>query len=227
MCGRYSLTAAPPRVEAFLGVSGGTLLRPRYNVAPGQDVSVAVSAPGGGRALVARRFGLVPPFARDPDVGARLANARVESAAERPAFRDAFRRRRCLVPADGFYEWRRRKGGAEPHHVALPDGALFAMAGLWERFERADGTALETCAILTGPSRGRLRELHPRAPLLLEPASFDAWLDPALRDPARVHALLGSELAEALAFRPVDARVNDPRFDDPACLAPAAQLAWF
>jgi putative SOS response-associated peptidase YedK len=169
MCGRYSLTAVPTRVEAFLGASDGAVLRPRYNVAPGQDVPVAVAGPAGRRALVLRRWGLVPRFARDPAAGARSANARVETAAEHPAFREAFRARRCLVPADGFYEWRRRRGGAEPHHVTLPDGALFAMAGLWERFEPPDGPALETCAVLTGPARGRVRELHARAPILVAP----------------------------------------------------------
>jgi putative SOS response-associated peptidase YedK len=225
MCGRYSLTAVPTRVEAFLGASDGAVLRPRYNVAPGQDVPVAVAGPAGRRALVLRRWGLVPRFARDPAAGARSANARVETAAEHPAFREAFRARRCLVPADGFYEWRRRRGGAEPHHVTLPDGALFAMAGLWERFEPPDGPALETCAVLTGPARGRVRELHARAPILVAPADFGAWLDPAARDPERLRALLSNQLAESLSYRAVDPRVNDPRFDEPACLAPAPQLS--
>lgn len=225
MCGRYSLTAPPPRVAAFLGAAGAGVLRSRFNVAPGQDVAVAVCGEDGRRAVVARRWGFVARFARDAASGVRAVNARVETAAEHPAFREAFRVRRCLVPADGFYEWRRRRGGAEPYHVALPGRALFAMAGLWERCEPAGGEPVETCVILTGPACGRLRELHGRAPLLVDPERFDAWLDPGQHDPERLRETLASDLADALELRAVDPRVSDPRFDEPACLEPAPQLA--
>jgi len=222
MCARYTLTAAPPRVEAFLEATGGAFLRPRFNVAPGQEAPVAVAARGG-RTLVAQTFG-VALRAGGRAAGARSPNARAESAAELPAFRDAFRRRRGLVPADGFYEWRRGRHGPVPHHVALPGRALFALAALFEP-GAAGGAAGGSFALLTGPAPGTLRGLHPRAPILVAPAHFDAWLDPALEHPARLRALLGNELAEALAFRPVDPRVNDPRFDDPACLEASPQLS--
>jgi putative SOS response-associated peptidase YedK len=224
VCGRYTLTAAPARVAEQFEVEVGAELRPRSNVAPGQDVAAVLVAPDGKRALAALRWGLVPRAAARPDPGARTINARVESAAERPAFREAYRKRRCLLPADGFYEWRRSTGGAHPYHVTLPGGALFAFAGLWERWEGATGS-LSSCTILTGPARGALRELHDRMPLLLSPGDYAAWLDPARTEPARVHALLGSPLSEMLAFRAVDPRVNDPRFDEPECLAPAPQLS--
>jgi putative SOS response-associated peptidase YedK len=160
-----------------------------------------------------------------PRAGAPLAiNARVETAAERPAFRSAFRRARCLLPADGFYEWRRGATGAQPYHVALPGRALFAFAGLFERGpERARPPG--RCAILTGPARAAVREIHDRMPLLVAPEDYAAWLDPALEDPERVRALLGSRLSKALEIRAVDPRVNDVRFDAPACLDPAPQLS--
>lgn len=223
MCARYTLTAAPPRVEAFLEATGGALLRPRFNVAPGQEASIAVAAPGGGRALVARTFGLAVGGRSERATSARRPNARAETAAELRAFAESFRRRRGLVPADGFYEWRRGRHGSEPHHVALPGRSLFALAALFDP-PGPDGAG-GGFAILTGPAPGSLRALHPRAPILLERAHFDAWLDPALEDPIRLRALLANELAGSLTFRPVDPRVNDPRFDDPACLDAAPQLS--
>jgi putative SOS response-associated peptidase YedK len=225
VCGRYTLTAAPARVAESFGVAAPAELRPRYNVAPGQAAPAVLAGPSGARELRFLRWGLVPPWADGPGAGARASNARIESAAERPTFRAAFRQRRCLVPADGFYEWRARAGGAEPHHVALPGGALFAFAGLHERFEEPGGATLLTFTILTGPARGRLRELHGRMPLIVAPEDYDAWIDPAPGEPEALRALLGSRLSDALEFRPVDGSVNDARFDGPACLAPASQLS--
>jgi putative SOS response-associated peptidase YedK len=224
VCGRYTLTSAPARVAEEFGLADAGALAPRFNVAPGQDVPAVVVGPEGERRLAALRWGLVPRSATRPDSGARTINARVESAAERPTFREVFRHRRCLLPADGFYEWRRGTGGAHPYHVTLPGGALFAFAGLWDTWERG-APALASCAIVTGPSRGRLRELHARMPLLVAPEDYAAWLDPARTEPERVRALLSSRLSDQLAFRAVDPRVNDPRFDEPACLAPAPQLS--
>jgi putative SOS response-associated peptidase YedK len=216
VCGRYTLTAAPARVAEQLGLAAPPDLRARFNIAPGQEVPAVVQRRGGARAWVALRWGLA---AR---AGAPLAiNARIETAAERPSFRHAFRHARCLLPADGFYEWRRGATGSQPYHVALPGRAVFAFAALFDGGAGAPGG----CAILTGPSRGGLRELHSRMPLLLAPEAYAAWLDPGLEDPERVRALLGSPLSEALELRAVDPRVNDARFDDPACLGPAPQLS--
>jgi putative SOS response-associated peptidase YedK len=224
VCGRFTLTAAPARVAEHFGLHDVAGLRPRFNAAPGQEVAVVLGE-GGRRTLGFRRWGLVPPWARDPAVGTRAINARVESAAERPAFRDALRLRRCLVPADGFYEWRRTRSGAEPHHVALEGGGLLAFAAIHERFEAGGAAPLHTCAILTCAARGRVRELHDRMPVIVSPEAYGAWLDPDLQDPERLRPLLCSELADRLGFRAVDARVNDPAFDEPGCLAPAAQLS--
>ena len=223
VCGRYTLTAAPAQVAEHFDVASGPGLAPRFNVAPGQEVP-AVLCEASGRVLASLRWGLVPGWAKSAAFGARAINARVESAAARPAFREAYRKRRCLLPADGFYEWRARPGGAEPHHVALPGRRLFAFAGLHERFEH-DGAALRSVAILTCPARGRIRELHGRMPVIVAPEDYDAWLDPARCEPDALAPLLGSRLSDELEFRAVDARVNDVRFDEPACLAPAAQLS--
>jgi putative SOS response-associated peptidase YedK len=223
VCGRYTLTAAPAQVAEHFGVAPLDGFAPRFNVAPGQDVP-AVLREAGGRTLAALRWGLVPGWAKSAAFGARAINARVESAAERPAFREAFRKRRCLLPADGFYEWRARAGGAEPHHVALRGRRLFAFAGLHECFERG-GATLRSVAILTCPARGRLRELHGRMPVIVAPEDYDAWLDPARCEPEELTPLLVSRLSDELESRAVDARVNDVHFDEPACLAPAAQLS--
>jgi putative SOS response-associated peptidase YedK len=228
VCGRYTLTAPPARIaEHFdLPAEATGALRPRYNVAPGQPVPV-VSETDGRRGLALLHWGLrgvgAPGAPRPPTP----INARIESAAEVPAFRDALARGRCLVPADGFFEWRKRAGGPEPHWIALPDRALFAFAGLSAPAagEAAGGEA-GSVAILTRPARGRLRELHERMPVILAPADYAAWLDPR-HGGAEALARCESPLSDRLTFRPVDARVNDVRFDDPACLEPSAQLAWF
>ena len=223
VCGRYTLTAAPAEVAEHFAVAPGDGLAPRFNIAPGQNVPVVLRE-SESRSLAALRWGLVPAWAEGAAFGARAINARAESAAQQPAFREALRKRRCLLPADGFYEWRAHAGGPQPHHVALPGRRLFAFAGLHERFERGGGT-LRSVAILTRPARGRLCELHRRMPVIVSPDDYDAWLDPALDEPEDVEALLASPLSDELEFRAVDARVNDVSCDEPACLAPAAQLS--
>jgi putative SOS response-associated peptidase YedK len=173
----------------------------------------------GERRLELRRWGLVPRWARDPAIGSRLINARSESAAGKPAFRDALRRRRCLVPADGFYEWKQDPGLRRPHHLHLPGRALFAFAGLYERWRSAeDQPPLETCTLLTTAANERVRPLHDRMPLILDPDAYAAWLDPDLSDPDALRLRIGSKRSDALCFHPVGLRVNDPRNDDPRCL---------
>jgi putative SOS response-associated peptidase YedK len=228
VCGRYTLTAPPARIAEQFDLPAETTaaLRPRYNVAPGQPIPVVAEADGR-RELAHLHWGLrgvgAPGTARAPTP----INARIEGAADVPPFRDALARGRCLVPADGFFEWRKRAGGPEPHWIALPDRALFAFAGL-SAPAATDAPSGEagSVAILTRPARGRLRELHERMPVILAPGDYPAWLD-LRRGTAEALAHCESSLSERLTFRPVDARVNDVRFDDPACLEPSAQLAWF
>jgi putative SOS response-associated peptidase YedK len=227
MCGRFTLTTTPDEVARHFGLDETPELAPRFNVAPGQPVATIDRArPDGRPALRLRRWGLVPHWAKDAKIGARTINARVETLAEKPAFRDAFRLRRCLVPADGFYEWAARAGaGKQPFHVTLPGRRLFAFAGLWERWRDPAGQALETCSLLTTAANARLRDVHDRMPVILAPADYASWLAPGPADAAALQRLVRGELAEALELHAVGRRVNDARVDDAACLAPAGASA--
>jgi putative SOS response-associated peptidase YedK len=217
MCGRFSLTRSAAEVAEHFGLREVPSLGPRYNVAPGQPVLVVRQDPeAGARRGELRVWGLLPRAARRASSG--WINARIESAAERPAFRDALRGRRCLVPADGFYEWSGSAPHRAPHHLALPGGPLFAMAGLYDTWRGPDGEVRETCAVLTTAACAPVQALHDRMPVLLAPSSYAAWLDPGLRDPEAVRALVAASPGAALVARRVGPRVNDPRHDEPACL---------
>lgn len=224
MCGRFTLTTTPEELSEHFGLSETPLLAPRFNIAPTQLIAtVSDDREHTRRILVPRRWGLIPAWAKDPKIGNRMINARVETLAEKPAFRDALRERRCLIPADGFYEWAARPGGAKlPHHIALPRRRCFAIAGLWERWYDPSGARVESCTLLTTEARPELRALHDRMPVILAEADYAAWLAPAALDAATLRRIALGAPAEALAWHPVGQEVNDPRFDDPTCLAPAA-----
>jgi len=218
VCGRYALTTPPEAMRRLFGFAECPNLAPRYNVAPGQDVpAVRATADGRRRTLVMLRWGLVPPWAGDPAIGNRLINARAETLAEKPAFRAAFRRRRCLIPADGFYEWQRAGAGRRPWHLRRPDGRVFAMAGLWERWCGPEGEPVETCAIVTTAADAAVRPIHHRMPVIVAPGHFATWLEGEAEAAAE---LLRRPTTEILQACPVGRRVNDVGNDDPACLAP-------
>jgi putative SOS response-associated peptidase YedK len=221
VCGRFTLTSSPERLAERFGLDEVPGLAPRFNIAPSQEVATVRRRDGSGaRVLEMRRWGLVPSWARDPRVGNRMINARSETVAERPAFRSAFRLRRCLVPADGFYEWAGGRGPRQPYHIRLADGAPFGIAGLWERWSGPDGGVIESCTLLTTAANARLAAVHDRMPVILEPEAFERWLDPAVREPERLRDLLRPLPPERVALHPVSRRVNDPRNDDPGCVAP-------
>ncbi len=223
MCGRFTLTARPEVLARAFALEDAPELAPRWNAAPGQDVATIARTPEGRRELRMRRWGLVPGWARDRRIGSRLINARAETAALRPAFREALRLRRCAVPVDGFYEWAAGGTGSgprQPYYVALPDRAPFAIAGLFERWRGEDGAWLETCVLLTVAANERVRGLHDRMPAILPERDLEPWLDPMLRDPRRVARLLVPSAGTELELRPVSRRVNRPEHDDPACIAP-------
>jgi len=223
MCGRYSITQPVEAIQRVFHVGERPNLPPRYNVAPTQDVPAVRRGEDGERHLALLRWGLIPFWADDASIGSRMINARAESAAEKNAFRTAFRRRRCLIVADGFYEWQKpaTKGGRkQPYRVTLTDGGLFAFAGLWESWrEPASGETVESCAILTTDANEDLAQIHERMPVILDPAGYETWLDPDA-DPVDAQALLGPYPSERLTAYPVPTRVNAVANDDPAVIEP-------
>ena len=222
MCGRFTLTASRETLTNLFPLFDIPDVAPSYNVAPTQTV-LAVRVPAGGDKpeLAALKWGLVPGWADDPAIGNRLINARAETVAEKPAFRSAFRQRRCLVLADGFYEWQKVERKKQPYLFRLRDGAPFAFAGLWEHWER-DGRALDSCTILTTGANALVKPLHERMPVILAPADFDRWLDPKAAKGPELQALLRPYPAEAMTAYPVATRVNNARHNDADCVAPLA-----
>lgn len=223
MCGRFSLGVSTDDLREEFGIVEGSLdWAPRYNIAPTQDVAVVVAGERGPR-LGVLRWGLVPHWADDPAIGNRLINARAESVADKPSFRDAFRTRRCLILADGFYEWQRTgKGNAKvPVYIRLPDGRPFAFAGLWERWRPRHGDPLHTCAIITTDAAPSIRSIHNRMPVILRPDERQQWIDPH----AAPETLLGllHPYAGVLDAYPVSPVVNSPENDGPECVRPAGE----
>jgi putative SOS response-associated peptidase YedK len=211
MCGRTALTASPEDLREVFGLDETPDLVPHYNVPPSQPVAVIRE---GMRRIELLRWGLIPRWADDPKVGHRLSLARIESVATTPAFRDALRKRRCLVVVDGFFEWDAGGAPRQPYFIRRPDRAPFALAGLWDRWSSKDGEVIESCAILTQPARPPVDAVHGRMPLVLEKEAWDPWLDSRQED---VGSLLHERTPELVAY-PVSLHVNDPRHDDPRCL---------
>jgi putative SOS response-associated peptidase YedK len=220
MCGRFSLHTDGAALAEQFGLPEVPALEPRYNIAPTQPVLV-VRQEDGARRLRAVQWGLVPSWADDPAMGAKLINARGETVAEKPSFRSAFARRRCLVPADGFYEWQASGKGRpkQPYYIRMEDERPFAFAGLWEYWEGAEG-ALETCTIITTEPNDLLRPLHNRMPVILPAADYAQWLDPDTpRGP--LGALLRPYPPEEMSAYPVRRTVNNARHEGPECIAAA------
>ena len=165
------------------------------------------------------KWGLIPAWAQDPAIGHKLINARSETVTEKPSFRDAFRKRRCLIPADGFYEWQRRGTNKQPYYFQMRGGSPFAMAGLWERWTNTDGEPVETCAILTTVCNDLLRPVHERMPVILKAEDYDRWLDESVRGAEPLIPLLRPYPAAEMVAHPVSLYVNNPEHDDERCLA--------
>lgn len=227
MCGRYTLT--DPGEELLRQFQLPLLppeYRPRYNIAPSQPVPIIVTV-AGQRRIGMVRWGLVPGWAKDASIGQRMINARAETLAEKPAFRTALRRRRCLIPADGFYEWRVRNGRKQPVRFVGAKQRVFAFAGLWESWqppandgENEPPSRLVTCTIVTTAANDLVRPVHDRMPVILPPDAYDLWLDPQVQDPAAVLPLLTAAPEDALRFYDVSTLVNSPANDVPRCVEP-------
>jgi putative SOS response-associated peptidase YedK len=219
MCGRYTLSTPAGRLAEEFQLDSTVEIPPSYNVAPTQQVA-AVLEDEGGRRLEMLRWGLVPSWADDPDIGARMINARSETAPEKPSFRRAFRGRRCLIAADGFYEWKREEGGKQPYYFRMQDGRPFAFAGLWESWDKGGGELL-TCTILTTSPNSVLQGIHDRMPVILPHDAYNAWLDPDA-DREELGELMIPYPGDDLETYPVSRFVNSPRNNDERCIEPAA-----
>ena len=221
MCGRFTLrTNSASLVEQF----GGELpfdLPLRYNIAPTQSGGHRANRTGG-RSVGSGRWcvgDLIPSWAKDASIGNRMINARAETIADKPAFRTALRRRRCLVPADGYYEWQKTGKSKQPYYIRLRDDRPFAMAGLWERWINPEtGEPIETCTIITTDANELTRPIHDRMPVILNAADYDLWLDPQTQNPDPLRSLLRPFDVQAMRADPVDTYVNSPRNDDPRCI---------
>jgi putative SOS response-associated peptidase YedK len=232
MCGRFTLRAPADAIAEEFGLVELPDLAPRFNIAPTQPVAVVREIPSAilkgqeispppRRELVFLHWGLVPSWADDPAIGNRLINARVEGVAEKPSFRAAFRRRRCLVVADGFYEWQKIGRAKQPFFFRLRGDHPFGFAGLWEYWEGPGHSALESCTILTTEANDLVRAVHDRMPVIVPPDQYARWLDPAIAHAEQVASILTPHPSGEMESFAVCARVNSPAVDDADCLKPA------
>ena len=222
MCGRYAFFSPAEAVKRVFALDDVPALEPRYNVAPTQDVPTVRAGEEGARAFALLHWGLVPKWAKEKAIGNRMINARAETLAEKPSFRDAFRKRRCLVLADGWYEWQVAPGGKQPWFIRMKDARPFAFAGLWERWrDPASGMPLESCTIVTTDAAESIRKIHERMPVVLADADQDRWLDTAFSDTDKLSELLRPFDPKLLEAWKVGREVNAPKNQGPELIAEA------
>lgn len=218
MCGRFTLKAAAISLQELFDLADVPTLPPRYNIAPTQTVPAVRMAPDAGkRELVMLRWGLIPSWAKDKKIGYSLINARSDTVATKPSFRSAFKSRRCLVAADGYYEWQKVGDKKQPHYFCRADGKPFAFAGLWEHWEGGDGEVIESCSLLTTEPNDLARTVHDRMPVILDRKDFGVWLDPDNKDAKALSALLCPCPTKGLTAYAVSTAVNNPSNNSPAC----------
>lgn len=221
MCGRFSLRTPAAILAQLFQLAESPAWAPRYNIAPSQAAPVVVMTPEHpDRQFRQWRWGLIPGWSKDPGIGTRMINAQAETASSKPAFRVAFRKRRCLVLADGFYEWQQLGRKKQPFYIRMGNDSPFAFAGLWEQWKGPDGAAIDSCTLLTIEPNDLIRRFHHRMPVILDPEDYALWLDPGIRDPEQLQPLLRPYSSEALTAYPVSTRVNNPSNDIPECIEP-------
>lgn len=221
MCGRFTLRTPAKEIAEQFALFSAPDLTPRYNIAPSQQVAAVRVAHNDGRELVWLRWGLVPSWADDSAVGYKMINARGESVATKPSFRNDFKARRCLVVADGFYEWQKTGGKKQPYYIRLKSGRPFAFAGLWEHWGR-EGKEIDSCTIITTDANELMEPLHDRMPVIVAASDYDLWLDPAVKDVERLQALLQPYPPGEMEAYPVSTVVNNPRNETEKCVERAA-----
>ena len=219
MCGRYRLSRRKQLIAKYFETDNDVDWEPRYNIAPSQPVGIIRQDPSTPeRRFSLARWGLIPSWASDASIGFKTINARAETVTSKPAFRDAFMSRRCLLPADGFFERRRSGKEKQPFHFGMQDDSLFAFAGLWDRWRPPSGTVIESCAILTTTANSLLADIHDRMPVILRQKNYDQWLDPGFRNvKALAEVLMPFDAAQMRSF-PVSTRINAVANDDPDCV---------
>jgi putative SOS response-associated peptidase YedK len=215
MCGRYTLATTPEAIADAFALENVPDFPRRYNIAPSQPVAVIVhSSQTEQRQFRLMRWGLIPSWAKDPGIGNKLINARAETVQEKPSFRTAFKRRRCLIPADGFYEWQNIKGGTkQPYYFHFKASQVFAFAGLWESWQD-----IETCTILTTSANELLQPIHARMPVIIEPKHYETWLSPKIQESTLLLPLLQPPSSDGMEAYPVGTWVNSASHDDPRCV---------
>ena len=220
MCGRFALKTPPRSIQQHFDLTEIIDLSPRYNIAPSQDIVVIRHLSGKDyRQLDKLRWGLIPGWAKDMKISYRMINARAETLAQKPSFRTAFKKRRCLIAADGFYEWLHSGKTKQPYFVHMKNGDVFGFAGLWESWTSTDGTIVESCTIITTSANDLIRKIHDRMPVILQPAKYEAWLNEESPENSLQPLLVPYPAAEMEAYR-VSSEVNSPKNDIPACLQP-------
>ncbi|CAJ1001055.1 SOS response-associated peptidase [Brevibacillus aydinogluensis] len=223
MCGRFTLVTDPEKLMSRFQLQEIPLdLKPRYNIAPGQTIP-AILADGGRRRIGQLRWGLVPSWAQDEKIGYKMINARAETLQEKPAFRRLFERKRCMIPADGFYEWKQMDRGKQPVRITMRDGEPFAFAGLFDTWTAPDGQKLHTCTIITTRPNEVVADIHDRMPVILRQEDEDLWLDRESFDPELLRSLLAPYDAGQMRAYPVPTIVGSPKNDCPECIK---EVSW-
>ncbi len=220
MCGRFTLHLPIEILEQIFESLIIRDIQPRYNIAPTQQVAAVRAYPDGTVHLEHLKWGLIPSWAKDPSIGSRMINARSETVAEKPAFRSALKNRRCIIPANGFYEWQSVGGKKKPLYVRLKDNIPMMFAGLWDHWKAMDGNVIESCTIVTTTANSLIKPLHDRMPVILEAKDIDIWLDLHVTDPEQLNPLFKSFPSEKMEMYPVSDSVNSPRNDASECIVP-------
>lgn len=223
MCGRFVQYSPLQTIQQMLDV--GTVsfeVIPNYNVAPTQKI-ITVIKHNNENKLEKLHWGLVPFWAKDISIGSRMINARAETVSQKPSFRNAFRKRRCLIPADGFYEWKGEKGNKQPYYVSIPSGEPFSFAGLWETWtdkETGEESVYKSCTIITTAASESIREIHHRMPVILDPKFHEKWLNADIQDPKALQVIINDGIIHNMSFYPVSKLVNSVKNNDPNCIKP-------
>ena len=218
MCGRFRLSRTDKQIAEHFDIAEEIEWSPRYNIAPAQPVAVVRQNPERPvRQFSVIRWGLIPFWATDANIGYKMINARAETVAEKPAYREPFKSRRCLIPADGFYEWKKEGKAKQPFHFGMVDDSIFAFAGMWDRWKNPLGEVIDTCSILTTTPNALLADIHDRMPVILPVENYDLWLDPGFKITDDLRELLRPYEPSLMKRHPVSTRVNLVKNDDPEC----------